>query len=275
MDIKKEKIDKINLIAEIGWNHMGDMKLASSMIKQAAEAGADYCKFQTWSEKNLKIGNWDNDGRREIYKKAQLNIDQHKYLISECYKNNVKFLTSVFNINDLPMITNLGIDEIKIPSHEIYNVELIKVCLDIFSKVFISTGASKWQEVEAVVNLGKKEKIILMHCVSAYPCKPENINLPRLQKLINLGFDVGYSGHMSGINDAIAAICMGSTYVEKHFTVDNSLPGRDNLNAITPNLFAKLSEFRNNFFDMIIDRGLDFQDCEKDIYTNYRGRWIK
>lgn len=196
-------------------------------------------------------------------------------MIEACKKNNVKFLTSIFNSKDIKLVKNFNVNEVKIPSHEIYNIELIEKSLENFDRVFISTGASKWEEIDKILRLNNNKKIVFMHCVSAYPCKPENINLPRLQKFINLGFDVGYSGHMNGINDAIAAICMGSTYVEKHFTVDNSLPGRDNLNAITPNLFAKLSEFRNNFLDMTIDRGLDFQDCEKDIYTNYRGRWIK
>jgi N,N'-diacetyllegionaminate synthase len=273
MQTKNKK--KTSLIAEIGWNHMGDMNLAKTMIAEAAKSGADYCKFQTWSEKNLKSGPWDTDGRRDIYKKAELKERDYIFLIEACKKNNVKFLTSIFNSEDIKLVKNFNANEVKIPSHEIYNIELIEKSLENFDRVFISTGASKWEEIDKILKLNNNKKIVFMHCVSAYPCKPENINLPRLQKFINLGFDVGYSGHMSGINDAIAAICMGSTYVEKHFTVDNSLPGRDNLNAITPNLFAKLSEFRNNFLDMTIDRGLDFQDCEKDIYTNYRGRWIK
>ena len=91
------KDKKIKLIAEIGWNHMGDMELAKNMIISAAKSGADICKFQTWSEKNLKSGPWDNDGRREIYKKAELSEEQHFELKKICEENKVLFLTSVFN----------------------------------------------------------------------------------------------------------------------------------------------------------------------------------
>ena len=89
---------KINLIAEVGWNHMGDIALAEKMIKLAKKSGADYCKFQTWSEKNLKPGPWDTDGRREIYKKAGLTEEKHHLLKKICESEKVNFLTSVFNM---------------------------------------------------------------------------------------------------------------------------------------------------------------------------------
>ena len=88
--------NKINIIAEIGWNHMGNMNLAEKMIVSAAHNGADICKFQTWSVKNIKPGPWDTDGRKEIYKKAELSKEQHHYLKKICEKNNVVFLTSAF-----------------------------------------------------------------------------------------------------------------------------------------------------------------------------------
>ena len=90
---------KCELIAEIGWNHMGDMNLAEKMIKEASLAGVDYCKFQTWNVKNLKEGPWNTDGRLEIYKKAELSDEKHYELIKLCKKYNSNFLRSVFNIN--------------------------------------------------------------------------------------------------------------------------------------------------------------------------------
>lgn len=270
-----QKNNQISLIAEIGWNHMGNMDLAKSMIVAAAKSGANYCKFQSWSEKNLKKGPWDSDGRREIYKNAELKKENYIFLMNICKENKINFLTSVFNKKDINLLKDLDIEEVKVPSHEIYNLDLIEECLKNFKKVFISTGASKWNEIVKIFEFKNFKNIIYMHCVSSYPCKAENINLPRLQKFIDLGYTTGYSGHMRSINDAIAAICLGSTYIEKHFTTDNSLPGRDNLNSITPELFKKLSEFRDDFVNMLLDRGLDFQDCEKDIYENYRGRWSK
>ena len=102
--------ENISIISEIGWNHMGDMDLAKKMIQSSAENGADVCKFQTWSEDKLKPGPWDDDGRREIYKKAQLSEDDHFFLKDVCKKNSVQFLTSVFNINDLEFLSRLNMD---------------------------------------------------------------------------------------------------------------------------------------------------------------------
>ena len=152
--------NQINIIAEIGWNHMGDMNLAEKMIVSAASNGADICKFQTWSVKNIKPGPWDTDGRKEIYKKAELSKEQHYYLKEICMKNNVVFLTSIFNINDIDFLSTLIPDMIKIPSHEIGNFILVKSVVDKFNKIIISTGASKWQEVLKIANELNKKKII-------------------------------------------------------------------------------------------------------------------
>ena len=107
MEISKEK-QKIKLIAEIGWNHMGNMDLAKEMIIMAARSGVDICKFQTWSEKNLKSGSWDDDGRREIYKKAQLSEEQHLELTEHCESKKVKFLTTIFNKADLNFLSKIS-----------------------------------------------------------------------------------------------------------------------------------------------------------------------
>ena len=113
-----------------------------------------------------------------------------------------------------------------------------------------------------------------MHCVSSYPLQSEKeLTYQNWKKIKSLADQIGHSGHMKGINDAIAAICMGATYIEKHFTIDNNLPGRDNLNSIIPEELKYLSNFRQDFQKMKIDHGLDVQDIELDIYKNYRGRW--
>ena len=123
---------KIKLIAEIGWNHMGNIKLAEKMIVEAKKAGADFAKFQTWQVKNLKSGPWDSDGRREIYQKAEINKEAHIKLKKICNKYKIKFLTSLFNPEDYEIIKNLKLDSIKIPSPENRNKELIKLCDDQF-----------------------------------------------------------------------------------------------------------------------------------------------
>ena len=263
----------IKIIAEVGWNHMGNMNLAKEMIEHAAYNGADIVKFQTWSEKSLKKGPWDNDGRREIYKKAELSFEDHQFLIRICEKNNVEFLTSVFNVKDMLVPQKLGLKSIKIPSHEVHNRILITNANKNFDKILLSAGGCKWTEVETAVNLVDKKKLILMHCISSYPCPPENINLSKLQALKKMADVIGYSGHGRGINDAIVTMCAGAEYIEKHFTIDQSLPGRDNLNAIMPEELKKLSDLRNDFILMNKENGLDVQDIEQDIHNNYRGRW--
>ena len=165
--------------------------------------------------------------------------------------------------------------EIKIPSHEINNIKLIKETEKYFEKILVSTGAAKWDEIKKIFTEIKKEKIIPMHCVSSYPCDIEKINMKRLLALKELSNTVGYSGHLSGIEDSILAITYGATYIEKHFTIDNDLPGRDNKFAILPNTLKSLVDFRNKYNQMNIDLGLDLQECEMDTYKNYRGRWSK
>jgi N,N'-diacetyllegionaminate synthase len=265
----------IKIIAEIGWNHMGDMALAEKMIISASKSGVDICKFQTWSEDNLKDGSWDDDGRREIYKKAQLSQDDHILLKNICEKNSVEFLTSVFNKNDLDFLRTLDMNMVKIPSHEVHNLELIQSAAKIFDTVLVSTGAAKWDEIKSISRSKISEKLVLMHCVSTYPCLPEKINLPRMDELKKFNGIVGYSGHYSGIDDAIAAICLGATFVEKHFTIDQNLPGRDNKFAILPEQMKAIADFRDNYEKMTIDLGLDLQESEMDTFENYRGRWSK
>ena len=116
----------IKIIAEIGWNHCGDIKLAKQMAKAAQKNGATYAKYQTWSVDRLKSGSWDKDGRREIYEKAELSKEDHIELITYCNEIGIIFLSSVFSIPDAQLLVDLGCREVKIPSFESRNHELIK-----------------------------------------------------------------------------------------------------------------------------------------------------
>ena len=138
----------MKIIAEIGWNHCGDMGLAKQMAKAAHENGATYAKYQTWSVDRLKPGSWDEDGRRQIYEKAELTKENHIELINYCKEIGIKFLSSVFSINDAVLLFRLGCKEVKIPSFESRNHNLIKYCNNNFDTVFMSTGTSKMDEIE-------------------------------------------------------------------------------------------------------------------------------
>ncbi len=266
---------RTKLIAEIGWNHMGDLDLAKRMIEAAAKNGADIVKFQTWSQKNLVPGPWDTDGRKEIYKKAELTRAAHELLLRACKDNGVEFSTSLFSLKDLDKIEGLGIRTLKVPSHEIHNRELIERLAGMCEVLLVSTGASSWSEVEAAAEILRRSSCesVLLHCVSSYPCESDMVNLPRISKLKTLGPRVGYSGHYFGIEDAILSMPLGATYIEKHFTIDRELPGRDNKFALLPEDFRKLSAYRDSWDAMSLDRGVDFQRSETDIIEKYRGRW--
>ena len=198
------------------------------------------------------------------------------FLSNYVKKYKVNFLTSIFNIAEVDFLAKLSDKAIKIPSHEIYNLNLIKRSCESFKKVFISVGACKWEEFNNILKLDiDLNKVFFMHCVSSYPLKEENVNFPKFLKIKEKHNQIGYSGHLKGIEDAIAAISFGATIVEKHFTIDNDLPGRDNKFALLPNEIKIISNYRDIFSKMNIDKGLNVQDCEMDIYKNYRGRWSK
>ena len=153
----------IKLIAEIGWNHMGSLSLAEKMIKAAKNSGADYAKFQTWRVKNLKSGPWDNDGRRQIYEKAELSKEDYTKIYKICKKYKIKFLTSLFNHDDYELINHLRSNTIKIPSPENRNDKLLKFVSKKFNNIYLSTGASKVSEIKKSLNYLKKNKVTVMH----------------------------------------------------------------------------------------------------------------
>ena len=264
---------RCDLIAEIGWNHMGDMSLAKEMIAAAAEAGADYAKFQTWSVKFLTKGDWDDDGRLDIYRKAELTADNHHDLFQYCKSKGISFLTSVFNATHFALVDDLGMDKVKVPSHEVYNTELLKQAAARFGHVFVSTGAANWDEVKKIPSAMGDAGFTLMQCTSAYPVEALDINLPRINALRDLSHNVGYSGHFFGIEDAVLALSYGVSVIEKHFTIDKSLPGRDNKFALDADEFTQLTKFRDASAAMNTDRGCEMLKCELPIYNNYRGRW--
>ena len=207
---------------------MGDLSIAEKMIKEASKAGADFAKFQTWAVSRLTNGSWDSDGRREIYKSAELSIEKHKELIKICSENEITFFSSAFSVQDAKLLKDLNVQNIKIPSFEITNKPLLNFCDKNFSKVYVSTGASTWSEVLELKNIfSDLNNVIIMHCVSAYPCKPNQINLPKIYDLKNEFPNVGFSDHTQGVEISKIALSYEISAVEKHFTINHDLPGRD------------------------------------------------
>lgn len=265
----------MKIIAEIGWNHMGDIALAEEMIAKASLSGSNIVKFQYWDPKFLKAGDWDSDGRREIYNKAVLSKEKILKLMEISTQNNQEFLISVFGTKGASFMKELGIKSIKIPSHETTNIKLIQYCADNFEYIYFSAGASTEEEVLAAVNILKagKSDFCLMHCVSSYPCLDEKTNLPRLNWLRNLHPVIGLSDHSSSTLIPAVSVGLGVSVIEKHFTSNHNLPGRDNKFALEPTEFKEMSNNINIALKSMIDHGIDYQDIESDTVNNYRGRW--
>ena len=265
----------LKIIAEIGWNHLGDMGIAEKMIVSAKQCGANVAKFQLWDPKYLKKGPWDTDGRREIYEKASLNLNSINKLKKCCTQNDIEFLLSGFGTKSAKIIKEIGLRTIKIPSHETTNIKFLDFCSNNFETIYFSSGASTKNEIIEAMKILKRynSRINLMHCVSSYPCNIGNINLKRLDWLKTIHEEVGLSDHTPDTITPAFAVMKGATVLEKHFTIDNELPGRDNKFALNPVNFKKMTNKINLAYLSLIDHGIDYQNSEKDVVLNYRGRW--
>ena len=263
------------IIAEIGWNHMGNEILAEEMVKAAVSSGATIVKFQYWDPQFLIKGDWDSDGRREIYNNAALNEEKIINLQKICKKYKIDFLISVFGTRGAKKIKNLGIKNIKIPSHEVANKKLIKFCAENFEEIFFSSGASTEEDVKYANDIFKKSCVdyCLMHCISSYPCPSEKTNLPRLKWLKDLHERVGFSDHSQSVITPSLSLSFGVSAVEKHFTTNKALPGRDNKFALDAEEFSQMVSYIRETENTLIDHGKNFIDIENDTVTNYRGRW--
>lgn len=269
----EKHLKNFKLIAEIGWNHMGNIDLAEKMIKEAKKSGCNYAKFQNWSVKNLKPGPWDHDGRRKIYEKAELDKNKTEQIYKICKEVGINFLTSIFNSNEIEYVSKINNNIIKIPSPELRNYDLLAASSHNFKEVILSTGASKISEVKKSVKIFDNNKLTLLHCVSIYPCPDEKLNLNRIKKLKEIHKNIGVSDHSTDILSCQFSLAMGIVAIEKHFTIDNNLPGRDNKFALLPKDFIKIRESIDRYNVMISSNKEDYFNDEKEVRELYTGRW--
>ena len=255
--------DKVLIIAEAGVNHDGDMNKAVQLIEAAVNAGADIVKFQSFRAEKLvspdarkaeyqerNIG--DNDDKQfAMLKKLELSNDQHLFLIDECEKRGIEFLSTAFDVEGLEYLNQLGIKFFKVPSGEITNYPYLKK-LALFGKpVILSTGMADMEEIEAALAILEegidKEDITVLHCNTEYPTPIEDVNLKAMLSIgQKCGVKVGYSDHTLGIEVPIAAVALGATVIEKHFTLDRNLPGPDHRASLEPaELKAMVTAIRN------------------------------
>lgn len=252
------------IIAEAGVNHNGDLNLAKKLIDVAAEAGADYVKFQTFKAEKLvsksaqkaeyqkKNMDSSDNSQFEMLKKLELSKEDHLKLIAYCNQVQIKFLSTPFDEESSVMLNDLGIDLFKIPSGEITNLPFLQKLGSYNKPIIISTGMSCMGEIEAALNIlieagTPKDKITVLHCNTEYPTPMTDVNLNAMLSIRDgLHVKVGYSDHTEGIEVPIAAVAMGACVIEKHFTLDKTMPGPDHKASLEPEeLKAMIKSIRN------------------------------
>lgn len=239
---------KCYIIAEAGVNHNGDVNIAKELISEASKNGADAIKFQTFFADDLlieetrkanyqKIDENDKETQYEMIKRLELNrddfIELHKYSL----KKNITFLSSPFDIKSVDFLDSIGISAFKIASGEITNIPLIEHISSKKKPIILSTGMSNLGEIRIAIEYIKKniDNIVLLHCISSYPTKYEDVNLRAINTLKSeFNLPVGFSDHTIGITIPIVAAALGACIIEKHFTINKNYKGPDHKISLEP-----------------------------------------
>jgi len=251
------------IIAEAGVNHNGDVSIAKQLIDVAADSGADLVKFQTLNADHMVIPNAAkaeyqllstdiSESQHEMLSKLELSENTHRELIAHSLKRNIGFFSTGFDISSVNLLVRLGQKLFKIPSGEITNLPYLRHIGALGETVILSTGMSNLPEIESALNIledsgTSRNRISVLHCTTAYPAPMSDVNLKamlNIQKSFNVS--VGYSDHTLGIEIPIAAVALGASVIEKHFTLDRRLPGPDHKASLEPReLKAMVQAIRN------------------------------
>ena len=246
---------QVYLIAEIGVNHNGDMGLAREMVLAAKRAGADAVKFQTFTAAALVTRSTPkvryqqdttsrDESHYEMIRKLELGKPEHRDLTDYCATVGVDFLSTPYDIDSAKFLAELGVKMFKTASADLVDLPLQQYIASTGKPAIVATGMAGLGEVEQVANIFEKAgnpHLVLLHCVSNYPCSDASLNLRAMNTLTHaLGLPVGYSDHSEGFLAAVISVSLGAKVLEKHFTLDKSLPGPDHKASSTPDEFAEL-----------------------------------
>ena len=257
-------MSKTLIIAEAGVNHNGSIELAKKLVEKAKEAGVDYIKFQTFKASKLvtkaakqaeyqqrNIGK-EGDSQYQMLKKLELSPEEHEILIDYCKELGIKFFSTAFDFDSIDYLHSLNLGLWKIPSGEVTNYPFLKRIAAYNEPTILSTGMCDMEDVRAAVdalyrNGLSNENLILLHCNTEYPTPFEDVNLKAMDALRKeFGVEVGYSDHTKGVEVPIAAVALGATVIEKHFTLDRNMEGPDHKASLEPDeLKAMVSAIRN------------------------------
>ncbi len=257
-------MSKVLIIAEAGVNHNGSMQIAKQLVDKAVEAGVDIIKFQTFKSEKLvskaarqaeyqqrNIGKRD-ESQLAMLKKLELSVEAHHELMDYCKERNIRFWSTAFDMESIDFLHSLNMGLWKIPSGEITNYPYLKKIASFHEEVILSTGMCELSDIEAALNVlidegVKKEQITVLHCNTEYPTPYQDVNLKAMLEIgEKFGVKVGYSDHTQGIEVPIAAVALGASVIEKHFTLDKTMEGPDHKASLEPEeLKAMVSAIRH------------------------------
>lgn len=279
----KNKYVKPIVVAEIGCNHMGKIEIAKDLILQAKEAGSDYAKFQKRNNKELlndeqynsphpnPINSYgDTYGKHREF--LEFNLNEHEELKAFCEMNGIGYSTSVWDLTSANEIISLNPDFIKVPSAQNTNIKLLNtLILNFKGDIHISFGMTNTKEINDIYNLFNKNdalgRLVVYSCTSGYPVPPEDVCLLEIIK-IKEKFEkkvksIGFSGHHNGIALDISAYTLGSTWIERHFTLDRTWKGTDHAASLEPSGLKKLIRDLNSTYKALTYKNKDVLDIEK------------
>ncbi len=252
------------IIAEAGVNHNGSLEMAFQLIDAAFAAGADAVKFQTFKAEEIiavhapkagyqKETTGSGEFQLEMVKKLELDEKAHILLNRHCIEKGIQFLSAPFDLASIDLLNRLGLKIFKIPSGEITNLPFLRKLGALEKRLILSTGMSDLGEIEDALDVLSESgtplvNITILHCNTEYPTMFEDVNLKAMLTIQNAfpGISVGYSDHTNGIEVPIAAVAMGASVIEKHFTLDRNLPGPDHRASLEPSeLTSMVSAIRN------------------------------
>lgn len=244
------------VIAEAGVNHNGDVNVALELVRAASRAKADAIKFQTFSAERLATRSAPKaayqartggaETQREMLKRLELSIDDHRQLMRACEREGILFLSSAFDEQSADMLEELGIAALKVPSGEITNLPFLRHLARKGRCLIVSTGMSTLDDVRAAMGAIRETAdvpVVLLHCVSLYPAPAAGVNLRAMETMrTEFQVPVGFSDHTDGASIALASVALGADALEKHLTLDRDLPGPDHAASLEPADFEALVE---------------------------------
>ena len=269
------------IIAEAGVNHNGELDLALELCDAAKKAGADIVKFQTWKTENLITRHVDQaeyqiqntgvaESQFDMLKRLELSYEDFRVIKKHCDDIGIVFASTADEPESLDFLVDLGIPFIKVGSGDIGNISFLRYMGTKGLPVVLSTGMSTLEDVDISIRAlkeGGASDITLLHCTTSYPCPYEDVNLKAmitLQQTFNL--PVGYSDHTIGTDVAAAAVALGATIIEKHFTLDCNMKGPDHAASTEPKYFARLVQTIRNIESCLGSYIKAPTDAEKEIY---------